>query len=398
MPVDRINTNILLRSASKTRSFDLALPATFGIPDLVEADCLLPLDDLAGELEPAGYRESYLYSLGDRYKGRLYGYQTDGDTYLMFYNRRMLDDPAEAERFEEATGMRLEPAQTWAQLDSMLRFFHRPAQNKFGGALFRTVDYIAWEWWIRLHAKGYFPVDEDMRPQFDSEPGIEALEELLAAGDSLAPGSATNGLVQNWEVFAEGNTFCNIGWGGTQKYVNGPLSKLRGQLAHGLAPGGVLGGEPVCMPYFNWGWSFAVSSASQQPELAVLFALFACSPAPSTLAVAEAGGFFDPFRAEHYESPAVQRTYSPEFLTTHAQSMRQSIPDFYLRSRSEYFDVLRRYLLLCQDGKMKPAEALRVVARAWENITNSSGRDGQVEQWTFLRQHYPQAIAQHLQS
>ena len=37
--------------------------------------------------EPADFQKDVLYTIGDYYKGSLYGYETDGDTYLMFYNK-----------------------------------------------------------------------------------------------------------------------------------------------------------------------------------------------------------------------------------------------------------------------------------------------------------------------
>ena len=82
VPLGEINQKVLLEAVSKTGSFDIALPATFGIPDLAESGILVNLDQLSQKYEPAGYQDDVLYSAGDFYKGSLYGYQTDGDTYL----------------------------------------------------------------------------------------------------------------------------------------------------------------------------------------------------------------------------------------------------------------------------------------------------------------------------
>ena len=80
VPLGEINQKVLLESVSKTGSFDIALPATFGIPDLAESGILVNLDQYASKYEPQGFQEDALYTIGDYYKGNLYGYQTDGDT------------------------------------------------------------------------------------------------------------------------------------------------------------------------------------------------------------------------------------------------------------------------------------------------------------------------------
>ena len=148
-PVDDINSTIIIDSLSQANTFDLALPATFGIPDLVEAGALLDLQDLAKIYQPEDFQQGSLFSLGDYYEDRLYGYQTDGDTYLMFYNRDWLEDVEAQKRFADKFGYELTIPETWEQLDAMMKFFHRPGEDRFGGALFRNPTYIAWEFWIR---------------------------------------------------------------------------------------------------------------------------------------------------------------------------------------------------------------------------------------------------------
>ena len=92
VPLGEISQKVLLEAVSKSGSFDLALPATFGIPDLAESGILVNLDQYAQKYEPADYQKDALYTIGDYYKGSLYGYQTDGDTYVMFYNKPWLED------------------------------------------------------------------------------------------------------------------------------------------------------------------------------------------------------------------------------------------------------------------------------------------------------------------
>ena len=391
VPVDDINAHVLARTLAGGADFDLALPATFGLPDLVAADCLHPLDEFAETY--ASFEEGDgLYELGDRYDGRLWGYQTDGDAYVFFYNRRMLEDERLRKSWEDETGEELGPATTWEELDRMMAFVHDPERGVHGGTLFRTPTYMAWEWWIRLHAKGVYPVDDDMRPRFTEDACVEALVELLAASRHQYPEAATAGLVDNWKAFARGDAFCNIGWGGTQKYLHGPDSKVRGALLHTCPPGGLVEGRLARASYFNWGWNWTVAGGANDPELSYLLALFATSTSASTLAVRATEGFFDPFRESHYEDPEVVAAYSPDFLEVHAECMRNCIPDFYLRGQSEYFGVLHTYLGRCESGAITPRRALEVVARAWEQTTDRIGRERQAEDWRRLKALYPAGL------
>jgi multiple sugar transport system substrate-binding protein len=392
VPLGEINQKVLLEAVSKTGSFDIALPATFGMPDLAESGILVNLDQFAQKYEPEDFQEDALYSIGDYYKGNLYGYQTDGDTYVMFYLNDWLQNADEGKAFADKHGYELKVPDTWEELDAMMAHFHRPDEGMFGGALYRTQFFLAWEWWVRFHAKGYFPLDDDLNPQINNEAAVQALEEMVAASNHLYPGARTNGLFENFEAFGQGDKFCNIGWGGTQKYLNSDKSNVRGRLAHGPTPGGMVNGKLLKTPYFNWGWNYVVSSVSSEPEIAYLFTLYACSPAMSTVAVRDPGGYFDPFRGAHYKDEQITETYSKPFLDAHEDSMRNSIPDLYLKGQGEYFDELRVNLAAADVGEKTPKEALDDTADAWKRITRRMGKRSQKVQWTFLKSIYPEGV------
>jgi len=392
VPMGEINQKVLLEAVSKAGGFDIALPATFGLPDLAESGILVNLDDYASKHQPADYNKDMLYTIGDYYKGSLYGYQTDGDTYLMFYNKPWLDNADEQKGFADKHGYALKVPDTWEELDAQLAWFHRPDKGMYGGALFRTQYFIAWEWWGRFHAKGFFPLADDLTPQINNPAGVAALEELIAVSQYLYPGARTNGLFENFEAFGEGDKYANIGWGGTQKFLNSDKSKIKGKLAFGSMPGGKVNGNLLRTPYFNWGWNYVVSSVSPEPEIAYLFTLFACSPEMSTIAVRDPAGYFDPFRGVHYEDPEIINVYTPEFLVAHKESMINSIPDLYLKGQGEYFDELRVNIAAADAGSKTAQQALDDTARAWERITRRMGARSQQVQWLFLKSSYPPDI------
>lgn len=381
--VDDINTKIFIDTAAQKPSFDVALPATFGIPDLAEAGALADQTMYADKYEKHFNYEPSLYSLGDRYKHAFYGYQTDGDAYLAFYHKDCMEDPDEQKRFADTYGRPLTLPKSWEQFDQLMEFFHRPNEDKFGGCLFRTPDYIVWEWWIRFHAKSYFPVQNDMTPNIDNSAGVEALEDLLRATQYQHPSVRTNGLFDNWRLYAEGKCMANIGWGGTQKYLNNKNSMMKDRMLFAPTPQ---------ISYFNWGWNFVTSKFSIHKEIAYLFSLFATIGKPSRMAIQDQTGFFDPFREEHYQDQKIEKSYSKEFLIAHKKAMRTAIPDFYLKGQGRYIQTLKENIMSAVEKEISPQEALSFTAKQWEMITEEEGRDRQIDQWLFLKKQYPEHL------
>ena len=388
-PVDEINTALSLDALSGAHSYDVALPATFGLPDLAASGAILPLTGYADRYEPPGFRDGILYATGDSFDGNLYGFQTDGDAYVMFYHKGLLENPDEQARYADRFGTALKPPDTWAELDRQMAYFNRPDEGQWGGLLFRTPDYLAWEWWIRFHAKGVWPFSGEMEPQIASDAGVAALEEMIRATEHLCLDVAHLGLFENWERYSRGDVYCNIGWGGSQKYLNSQGSPMRGRMVYGQTPGGIIDDTVLRTPYFNWGWNYVVSANSDKPELGYLFSLFASAPKMSTLAVRQRDGFFDPFRPEHYDDAGIKAAYTPEFLKVHRASLEAAIPDLYLEGQSDYFRVLGDWLGRALAGEVTPEIALERVAFHWRLITRGAGQALQVARWTQLRAKYP---------
>ena len=371
---------------------DIALPATMNIPDLVEAGAIQDLTPFAQEHEPIGLWESSLYDLGDRYKGNLYGFQTDGDTYMMFYNKEWLKEPKAREKYSDLYGEELTDPKTWKQLDRQLKLFHSPEENRYGGSLFRTKIYSPWEFWLRLHSKGLYPVNGEFEPQFNSDSAHEALTEMIETTKYLEKGVFENDIFKNFYSFGKGNKFCNFGWGGTQKFLVGNRPELVKKLGYSSLPGGEINGKVFPMSYFNWGWNYVVSSRSNVSELAYLFCLFASTPVVSTNAVKEREGFFDPYRSEHYQDKVIQEIYSQDFLDAHKKSMIGSMPDFYVKGYGRYFSSLRDALQAALKEQVSPKLALKKVSDSWNRITDEIGRKEQVKQWNYIKGSYPSGL------
>lgn len=171
---------------------------------------------------------------------------------------------------------------------------------------------------------------------------------------------------------------------------------MRGKLAFGDMPGGIVGGELLKTPYFNWGWNYVVNAAGRETEIAYLFSLYACSPVMSTIAVRDIDGYFDPTRGAHYNDVDIIAAYSKDFLDAHRASMGNSIPDLYLKGQGEYFDELRVAIAAADAGTKSPRRALDDCAATWERINRRMGARSQQVQWRFLKSNYPAAVRDRL--
>lgn len=390
--LNSISSEMILDSSLKGRdqNIDVALPATYGIPDLVEKKAILNLSEYANKFEPANYRIDCLYNRGDFYKGRFYGYQTDGDVYLMFYNNKISEKYRVI--YENRYQEKYEVPKTWDKFDEQVKFFHKQSSKVSGGVLPRNNEFTIYEFWLRLHSFGFYPLNDDFSSRLTSEYSVEALKNIVELSKYLDPTTRTNDIFDNFEIFSQGNSFSNLGWGGTQKYLMGPKSKVKNSLTYSATPGGINKGKQFNVPYFNWGWNYVVSSRTTKEELAFLFCLFASSPQASADAIKERDGYFDPYRSSHYEDKRIIDLYGSEFLKVHYESLKSSIPDFYVSGNGLYTSALQRGISLSLQGYLEPEKSLKLVSEKWEKITDRIGREQQIKQWKFLKKSYPKNL------
>ncbi|RAK09434.1 multiple sugar transport system substrate-binding protein [Salipiger aestuarii] len=301
----------------------------------------------------------------------------------MFYHRDRLEDATEWARYADQTGTPRDIPLTWETPDRQMAFFHRPNEGRFGGCLFRTASYAAWEWWARFHALRGLPFDDDGMAAILNDAGIGALEAMIASSAHLTGSDLA--LFDNWARYNRGDIYANIGWGGTQKALNRRGAGLRGRVAHGPLPGG----KDLPLACFNWGWSYVIARNCPAPELAYAFCRHAVSPGPSSDTVAAPEGVFDPFRPEHYAAPRIIDAYGPSFLAEHRKAMADPIPDLYIARRNEDFESLTMWLLRALARQSDPETALRNIAARWNIITEQVGADQQRDRWLNLRATYP---------
>ena len=231
-----------------------------------------------------------------------------------------------------------------------------------------------------------------MNSIIDNDHSIKALEELIKTTKYLDPRVKSDGLFDNFKHFAEGKGYANLGWGGTQKYLNGDQSKMKNHLVFAPPPGGIHKNKAFDVPFFNWGWNYTVSTNSSNKLTAYLFTLFASSPKVSAKGIYEASGYFDPYRQCHYDDEKIISTYSKDFLNTHEYCLKNSIPDLYLSGQGKYLGSLKQAIYNAAEGNLSPSLALKTLSKKWNQITEIEDKNKQLKQWNFLKFGYPKKL------
>lgn len=377
----------------KPPSWDIALPPTFAIPNLAVAEIITELDTY---LQPQIYAyldKGEMYTLGDYYRGKRYGFQADGDVYLMFYNYGKFVELGLSKKFEDTFSQKYVLPRTWKELDRDMKFVSESKTGLFGGSLYRTKGFVNWEYWLRLHALGVTPFDANFRSCLGKEEALEALVELVEVTKYLKPDSLQNGLFENFESFSKGNSFCNIGWGGTQKYLMANFKDPANNLQYALPPGGITKNkQKIPLSLFNWGWNYCVNSRSKQKRLAALFCALGGSERYSTISVQGKDGYFDPHHEAHYRDPQINEIYSPEFLRIHKKAMSTAMPDFYIQENNLFLSALERGIMSAVKGELKPKMALKLVNKKWIELAKNKKLKSD---WIQLQENYQQSSFKH---
>jgi multiple sugar transport system substrate-binding protein len=159
--------------------------------DLAESGGIANLDDYVAAHQPEWDDPENGYvggeqgvSLLNRYRGSTYGVSLDGDFQTWVYRTDLFADPAEQAAFEAQHGRALRTPRTWAELDEVATFFHRPEQGLFGCTDLRNQGWGYTNWYQRYVTMGLpnqFLFSEDGTPLLNGPEGIQATDEYVAS-------------------------------------------------------------------------------------------------------------------------------------------------------------------------------------------------------------------------
>ena len=400
-PLTEMHSKGMQEAVAKTGQFDLILPSPFSIPDFASSGIALDITGFVEKYDPEiDHGESRIpyptSEFGCKYLDRYYGIFTDGDQWTMYMRGDLLDDNDEKTAFKAKYGRELAAPTTWEEYDQTLEFFTRPDKKIWGGLEYRSAFYSKWQWMMRFCSKGKVYFDKDMEPLCDSPAGIDTVKELKALDNYMPREVYTNGWSENYNQFGQGQAFSAFSWPSFYRYNSDPeiSPAVAGKIHNAPVPGTMVNGKLVRAALLPFGWSFVVNAHSAIPELAYLYAQWLTGPKMSMRAIPQQGGYFDPFRTNHFKAPDAElaKAYPGNWLEAAWENASSVCPEFVLRGANEYGDALDRNLVSALVGEKTPEAAMKDAADEMRRITRRLGQEKQVAGWRALAKSFPSDV------
>ncbi len=401
-PDEVVHTKGMQEAVAKTGRYDVMMPTAMSYPDWIDSGVIFDLTDWVEKYNPEIFDKEWGVVFpashhAQLYNGRVAGLLNDGDQITLLCRDDHLKNPTKVKAFADKFGYPLGTPKTWTEYYNLAQFMHDPANKFYGSLEYRSRYYVKWMFMQRLISKGKLYFDQDMNPTFNSDEGLAALEDMLAVNQYLHPDAFSFIWSSNYNAFGRGEGFMNIVWPSGFKYAKAPSTgpATTGKIAATVMPADKLkDGSLLYAGLFCWGYGYAVSKYSANPELAYAYAQWMTSPTISSDAIPYLGGYSDPYRKNHMLAPTerLKEAYSPEYLQTLYDNMVNTVPDFCLPGGFEYQDALDKEVHSCMTGEKKPKAALDDASKAFDRITRRIGKDKVRKSWLALAKNLAEPI------
>ena len=385
-PFGEYASKILADAATQAGTFDVVLVETNRLGDLDNAGYLVDVTEWVEKYDPD--IEDFIFPIShtaSQYNGRYVGLPTDGDVFIFYYRKDLLEDPAEQAAFAEQYGRELTVPVTYDEYMEVLEFFTRPEENLYGAAEWRITAVNYWWFWQRLWSGGGTYFHDDMSAAVNSPAGVQALEDMIAMEAVMSPDALSFGYVETVEAMTSGTAFSNITWPAAGKNANDPeTSSTVGAWGYATVPGYVVDGQVNQRSMSAPGYTILVSNyADVNKEAAYLYTQWFTSPENLIKANQNLGGNTDVVRASIFADPSMAELFpgADEYLDAQKANLAQAVPDPVLPGYGEYAQALEIELGNALTGQKSPQEALDDAAEAWDEITDSYGREEQLQVW-----------------
>lgn len=401
-PDEVVHTKGMQEAVAKTGTYDVMMPTAMSYADWIDSGVIYDLTDWTEKYQPDLFNKEWGVVFpashhAQLYNGRVAGLLCDGDQITLLCRGDYIANPDKAKAFADKYGYPLATPKTWTEYYQIAQFMHDPANKFFGSLEYRSRYYVKWMFMQRLISKGTLYFDNEMNPTFNSEAGVQALEDMLAMNQYLHPDAFSFTWSSNYNAFGRGEGFMNIAWPSGFKYSMNPQTgpATAGKIAATVMPADKLkDGSLLYAGMFCWGYGYAVSKYSANPELAYAYAQWMTSPTISMDAIPYLGGYSDPYRVNHMLAPSdrMVATYTKPYLQTLYDNMVNTVPDFCIPGGFEYQDALDKEVHACMTGAKKPKEALDAAARSFDRITRRVGREKAQKAWLALATNLAEPI------
>lgn len=355
----------------------------------------------------------YLQDPTRTWDGVTYGASVDGDMHHMNYRKDVFTSESLAEEWASSGGEgEFGPPQTWQQVQAYSEFL--AGKEIDGQPLYGILDSLAPSGGVgtyffasRASAYGKHPDDPafffspDMTPRINSPAWVRALEDMVAALAWAPPDQTNAELLRNLDNFLAGTgTMCHW-WAdvGSNVYTNAS-SLVQGKVGYSILPGSpdvynYETGEFETLPETNYapylaflGWGLYVMQEAETQGVVDaswdLISHLTSKDISAWMSVYPSG--MNPWRESHFNAEEWTVSGFPE---AEAQEYLDSIRDSYnhpnrivdlrIPGQGQYFEALEASYTRAVTGEVTAQQALDDAAARWNEITDTLGRERQVE-------------------
>jgi multiple sugar transport system substrate-binding protein len=384
-----IPAKIMQEGVAKTGVYDIFNDFPYTMPDAVGAKVVIPLDAYAAKYKPdfSGIAAGLQYQ--QYYDDKLYIMVNDGDHLIMALRKDLLENPQAQAEYKAKFGKDLGCPDTVAEWAQQAAFFQTKEGDTRWGVKFDKPLYGALGYRSINFSYRHFPVymkgllfDKDMNPRITTPDGIAAIKAFAASVDNMPKDIQGWGTPQIYPFWASGQGYSAMSFPSIISFGNSnPDSVIKGKQIACLIPGNMVNGTLVRRSPQAAGTGYMVSAYAKNPELAYLFIQWFTSPSVSDEAVAHPKGFWDPFRDDQINNPAIVARFGEQMVRTTLENSKYAASLLLIEGNYEYFKILDVNLADVMNKNITAEEAAKRIEAGWNKVTSDVGRDNQIRIW-----------------
>ena len=261
--------------------FDVAFICTDWLADAAAEGALLDLAPMMAADPVPGYPDAWAPSLlrQQTFGESVYGLPYHDGPECLIFRKDLFDDRGHRAEFQARHGFPLAPPRTWAQFETIARFFTHPENGEYGTifAGFPDGHNTVYDFCLQLWSRGGALHDANGRPTLDTAParaGLDFHRRMMQDRGATPPGLAQIDSVKSGELFVDGKIAMMVNWFGFAALCEQPGSPIKGKTD--VAPLPTDSGEigPSLLVY----WVLGVGSGSRHREAAYEFIRHCVSP------------------------------------------------------------------------------------------------------------------------
>ena len=384
-----IPAKIMQEGVAKTGVYDIFNDFPYTMPDAVGAKVIIPLDQYAAKYKPdfSGIAAGLQYQ--QYYDDKLYIMVNDGDHLILALRKDLVENPQAMAEYKAKFNQDLGCPDTVAEWAQQASFFQTSEGATRWGVKFDKPLYGALAHRSINFSYRHFPVymkgllfDKDMNPRITTPDGIAAIKAFAASVDNMPKDIQGWGTPQIYPFWASGQAYSAMSFPSVISFgSSNPDSVIKGKQIACLIPGKMINGALVRRSPQAAGTGYVVSAYSKNPELAYLFIQWFTSPSVSDEAVAHPKGFWDPFRDDQVNNPAIIGRFGEQIVRTTLENSKYAASLLLIEGNYEYFKILDVNLADVMNKNITADEAAKRIEAGWNKVTSDVGRPNQIRIW-----------------